>query len=110
MKDWLSSENARNRAHAQLYTEIMHVAFGNEAEVLIGHHLTFEEGGELQTENEIPSADTMLFDHDIMKKVFGEGAIGIMEHLAATPVAQRDAVVAQYFARVKTEDKGRAVA
>lgn len=100
MKDWLSSENARNRAHAQLYTDIMHRAFGADASILIGHHLTFEEGGDLTTENEIPSADTMMFDHDIMGRVFGAEARLIMAKLSQTPVAGRDAVLQSAWDKV----------
>ena len=100
-KDWLTSENARNKAHASLYTAIMHRAFGASAEILIGHHLTFEEGGDLSTEDEIPSADTMMFDHDIMGRVFGANAVAIMRQLASVPVSQRDAVLAHAWEMVE---------
>ncbi len=97
MKDYLGSENARNKQHAALYTAMMKAAFGSNAAVLIGHHLTFELNGDIATENEIPSADTMIFDHDVMGAIFGARSIAIMQELAATPVEQRDALLACYW-------------
>jgi hypothetical protein len=93
MKDYLGCENARNKRHAALYTAIMHEAFGSDAAVLIGHHLTFEIGGNIETENEIPSADTMMFDHYVMGKVFGADAVRIMQRLASVSVELRDDVL-----------------
>jgi hypothetical protein len=96
MKDFLSAENARNRQHAALYTDILLAACGKIA-VMIGHHLVFEANGDLSTENEIPSADCMMFDHDIMTAVFGDQAVDIMQHLAATPCQSRDDVLRTYW-------------
>lgn len=97
MKDYLSSENARNKEHAEAYTRLLHRAFGGESgscAIMIGHHLTFELNGDLKTENEIPSADTMMFDHEIMVKVFGPAwAMNVMTALARTPVTDRDKVL-----------------
>lgn len=97
MKDFLGTENARNKANASLYTAIMKQAIGKDAQVLIGHHLSFELGGDIGTENEIPSADTLMFDHDVMTAVFGAFAIDIMQHLAATPCQSRDRVLEEYW-------------
>lgn len=94
MKDYLGWENHRNKIHAALYTELMRRAFGGERDcaVLIGHHLTFELGGDLETENEVPSADCLLFDHYVMKKVFGDDALRIMGELSQVPAEERDAL------------------
>jgi DNA-directed RNA polymerase specialized sigma24 family protein len=99
MKDYLGYENARNKQHAALYTNIMRAAFGSERDcaVLIGHHLTFELGGDLNTENEVPSADCLLFDHEVMKRVFGEQALPIMAALSQVPAEERDALALRYF-------------
>ena len=97
LKDWLTSENARNKKFADLYVAIMKKAFGNSPEVLIGHHLTFELNGDLETENEIASADCLMFDHYIMTQVFGDQAVSIMQHLAATPCDSRDDVLRAYW-------------
>jgi hypothetical protein len=110
MKDWLSCENARNKKYAALYVAIMKRAFGFEEqgepktpEVIVGHHLTFELGGDLETENEIPSADCLMFDHYIMGQVFGDKAIEIMQHLAATPCESRDTVLQEYWETENSE-------
>lgn len=97
MKDYLGYENERNKHNAALYTELMKRAIGQDCAVLIGHHLTFEIGGDLETENEIPSADTLLFDHELMGKVFGDRAGTIMLHLASVPVPERDQLLARYL-------------
>lgn len=97
MKDWLGYENQRNKAHAGLYTAIMKEALGDDCEVLIGHHLTFEKEGDLSTENEIPSADTLMFDHFVMTKVFGQSAITLMRYLAATPAEDRDEILKKAY-------------
>lgn len=99
MKDYLGFENDRNKKHAGLYERFLKLAIGGEANVavLVGHHVTFEIGGDLETENEIPSADTLMFDHDLMRAVFGERAITVMMRLASVPVAQRDDLLKWYM-------------
>lgn len=97
---FLSFEDARNRTHARLYADIMRRALGGGAQtsVLIGHHLGFEFNQDIETENEIPSADTLLFNHALMGKVFGDRAVSVMVHLAMTPTESRDAVLADCLA------------
>jgi hypothetical protein len=103
MKDYLGYENARNKAHAGLYVAIMRAAFGADCEVLIGHHLTFEQGGKLETENEIPSADCLMFDHEVMKRVFGSNAFNIMRALASVPAEKRDSVLQTEFDAIQVK-------
>jgi hypothetical protein len=91
MKDYLGAETARNREHGDLYTRLIKKAFGGEYEVLVGHHFAFENATEgISSENEIPSADTVIFDHEIMTACFGEDAVRVMQELAATPCEARD--------------------
>src|SRR6266404_628306 len=98
VKDYLSSENNRNREHAQLFADMIKRAFGPDGvQVIIGHHLTFESEGNLETENEIPSADTLMFCHDLMYRVFGGRAQYIMQELASVPTDQRDKLLAKHF-------------
>ena len=97
IKDFLGEENARNKRNAALYTLVMQRALGCKTDVLIGHHLCFEMEKDIATENEIPSADTMLFDHGVMSKVFGDRALEVMQHLARTPTDSRDEVLAGYM-------------
>lgn len=98
IKDYLGSENERNKKHAALYARLLKLALGRgDVQVLIGHHITFELGGDLETENEIPSADCLMFDHVLMGKVFGERAIPIMRALATVPCDQRDHLLEFYL-------------
>ena len=99
IKDYLTSENERNKTHAALYVQMLRHAFREQSDfaVLIGHHLTFEFGGSIETENEIPSADTLMFDHDIMTRVFAERAVLVMMSLARVPVETRDEVLRMHL-------------
>ena len=97
IKDYLGYENARNKTHAQLYVAVLRTALGEGSAVLIGHHLTFELDGNIDTENEVPSADCLMFDHDIMKAVFGKGALPLMVALATRPCEQRDELLYKAF-------------
>lgn len=98
-KDYLGFEDQRNRTHAQLYTNLIKAAFGNDYDVLIGHHICFEKHGDISTENELPSADTLIFDHDIMKAVFGIAKYrDIMFHLVAVKPEERDDLLTEYMA------------
>lgn len=90
MKDYLNSENERNHHNHALYERLLRLAFGPDVSVLVGHHLTFtlEAGGD---PNEIPSADTTMFDHDLMARAFGTpGCYEVMAQLALEPAVQRD--------------------
>ena len=104
MKDFLSYENQRNKKHARLYERLLKRALAgtNEAaahdiQVVVGHHITFEIGGNLESENEIPSADTLLFDHDLMGRVFGKHSKIIMATLCAVPCEERDGLLESYL-------------
>ena len=90
IKDYLGFETERNKRNAELFTAMVQAAFGTDNDCLIGHHITFEEHGDISTENEIPSADCLLFDHDVMGRIFGEAAPEIMQQLAALDVIDRD--------------------
>jgi hypothetical protein len=74
-----------------VYEELLQRAIQN-CTVLVGHHLTFTEQGE-EDGNEIPSADTLLFDHDIMKAVFGNAYMTVMMLLARARTEDREMVL-----------------
>lgn len=99
IRDYFTTELARNHEHAALYTRMMQIAFGAQDDEMIGHHLSFQEHGKLDTLQEIPSADTLIFDHYVMGRVFGEDSIKIMQHLASVPFegGERDALLASYL-------------
>jgi len=92
-KDYLSSENARNKQHAGLYLELMQTALGDGYDVNIGHHVSFHPHGDFEDENEIPSADTLICDHVLMGRVFGQYAIEVMVLCVRVPCEARDEVL-----------------
>lgn len=110
MKDWLGYELNRNKEHADVYVELMQRAIGKlsngcEVQVLIGHHLTFELNSDLTTENEIPSADCLMFDHDIMKAVFGDNALPLMMRLVCVPCDKRDAYLGEALSALRMREQ-----
>ncbi len=93
MKEYLTYEDQRNKDHKYLYSSILKAAFGNVA--VIGHHLCFNTTDDEL--NEIPSADCMMFDHDVMKRVFPDTYLDVMTQLALSPVETRDALLQLFF-------------
>ncbi len=99
-------ENDRNEVYRELYSDIIREAYGVR-DVIIGHHLVYQTTEELVDEKtgpythtfvqEIPSADALIFDHDVMAKIFGAGYLTIVMQLALTPVAQRDALLSKLY-------------
>lgn len=96
-KDYLGTENTRNKQYTKLFTDMIRAAYGDNNDVLIGHHLTFEAHGDINTENEIPAADTLIFCHDLMTRVFGQRAGRVMRELATLPVSRRDDRLMELF-------------
>lgn len=93
------AENARNERNRTLYTKILRAAgVVGRGPVVIGHHLIYAAGGKL---HEIPGADTLIFDHDIAKAVFGAGWAEALTTLALTPTSDRDEVLRDLFNRRK---------
>lgn len=104
-KYWLQFENDRNTHHGQIFIDLIKRAFRTDEVVMVGHHFVFEPQDAMQkldlTQlNEIPSADTLLFDHDIMTAVFGADAIPLMVEMAKIPCTARDDVIAAALAKL----------
>lgn len=92
IEEFLGTELNRNKANADVYEKFLRLAFpGENLSVLIGHHICLEFDKDLQTENEIPAADTLLFDPVLSEKVFGQNYKDILPALALLPIAARDA-------------------
>lgn len=103
-KPWIQMEGKRNRDNAMLYVTLITRAYGVEFEMFIGHHLAYKNQHMATTTlDEIPSADTLLFDHDIMTAVFGQRAIAIMQMLAAKPCGERERLLETLLARGQNE-------
>lgn len=97
-KYYLQAENDRNTHHGQVFIDILKRAFGFDEVIMVGHHFVFEPAEamknlDLAHLNEIPSADTIIFDHDIMKEVFGDNFMQVIHECADVPCDQRDAVL-----------------
>lgn len=97
-----SWENDRNQQSSDLFKAIMREAF-NVQDVIIGHHLLYvcedkrDDGFSYQVVQEIPAADTLIFDHEIAKKIWGSHWKNVLTNLALTPVEKRDAALKQYW-------------
>jgi hypothetical protein len=96
-KVYLREEGQRNRRNAALYDRIVKLVFGADNAVITGHHINFQVNGHIETENEIPAADTLLFDHDIMGALFGADAVTIMQSLAALRPEFREEYLGEYM-------------
>lgn len=84
-------ENDRNGENRELYSAMIREAYGVK-DVICGHHLVYmvedkrADGFVYQVVQEVPSADALIFDHGVMTKLFGAGAVPLMVKLAALPV------------------------
>lgn len=94
---FLKDEGKRNRANADLFRAMLCVAWGEDCDIIVGHHINFQFDKDFRTEDEIPAADTLLFDHDIMWAVFGAESWDIMRHLAELLPYEREAYVLEKF-------------
>lgn len=87
---YLSGEGKRNRSNADLFQAMLTLAWGSKCSVITGHHVSFLFDGDLSTEDEIPSADTVLFDHAIMGTLFPTDYREIMAKLAPLARYERE--------------------
>lgn len=98
-----SYENDRNAESAELFKAIIREAYG-VTDVIIAHHLVYvkeekrDDGFAYQVVEEVPSADAIIFDHEVAKKIWGPLYLGILQELALEPVETRDALLAKLYA------------
>lgn len=102
-QNFLMVENKRNHDAHATFERFLHRAVG-PCQVLIAHHIVYiPEGTDIPTE--IPSADTLCFNPDLMNTVFGEEkAGGIMLTLARRTPDLRDKVLADFLDALDLED------
>ena len=96
-----SYENDRNAENADLYKAIIREAHGVK-DVIIAHHLVYvttekRDGFEYQIVEEVPSADTLIFDHHCAEKIWGPGFRDVLVKLALEPVETRDKLLADLY-------------
>lgn len=72
-------------------------------DVIIAHHLVFvteerrEDGFVYQIVEEIPAADTLIFDHEIARRLWGSQWREVLKALALEPSETRDNLLKTYF-------------
>jgi hypothetical protein len=103
-------ENDRNAENSALYKAIIRECFG-VSDVIIAHHLVYvikdqrEVDGKIfnyEIIEEVPSADTLIFDHEIAQHIWGPNFKEMLTRLACEPVKTRDKLLAElYYARGK---------
>lgn len=93
---FLGGEGKRNRHNAGLFCQMLFQAWG-DCDVIVGHHINFLFDKNLETEDEIPAADTLLFDHAIMGCLFGDKMPDVLAHIAVLGPYARERYVAQRF-------------
>lgn len=95
-------ENDRNSVFSDLYKAIISEVYDCK-DVIIGHHLIYvkedkrPDGFVYQVVQEIPSADALIFDHDVARKIWGTGYGTILCELALCPVKYRDRLLSKLF-------------
>lgn len=97
-------ENDRNVENNELYKAIIREAYG-VTDVICGHHLVYQteekraDGFTYQIIEEIPSADALIFDHAVARKVWPDNWQDNLTRLALTPVenGERDKLLADLY-------------
>jgi uncharacterized membrane protein len=95
-------ENHRNGDNADLYKAIIREAYG-VTDVICGHHLVYQvedkraDGFTYTFVEEVPSADTLIFDTDVAQKLWGDKWKSVLTILAVTPIAERDALLHDFY-------------
>lgn len=98
-------ENDRNAESAQLFKDIIREVF-SAGDVIIAHHLVYvavdkrPDGFEYQIVEEIPSADALIFNHDVAKRLWGAKYKERLQQFALEPMETRDSLLEQlYYSR-----------
>lgn len=95
-------ENDRNGENSELYKAMIREAYG-VTDVICGHHLVYQvedkrsDGFIYTFVEEVPSADTLIFDHEVAKKLWGSDYISYLQRFAAEPIKTRDTLVARCY-------------
>jgi hypothetical protein len=105
MRDLLS-ETTRNSTHHRVFIRFLHRAFGMDAKVMVAHHFVVIPNGKPPIE--IPSADSLWFDTELMEQVFGnDDAAIIMATLASRKPDDRETFVSGMLDALDVRDPSR---
>lgn len=95
-------ENDRNAKNRDLFAAMIKEAYGAD-QVIIAHHLVYvavdkrNDGFEYQIVEEIPSADTLIFDVVAAEKIWGERWRVILPQLSVMSTEDRDKYVKHLY-------------
>jgi len=89
-----ADENSRNARGSEIFKTMVSEAF-KPTQFIAAHHLIYQRGTETQ---EFPSADTLIFDHDVARIVWGDGFKEVLMRLVCEPTKTRDDLLAQLLA------------
>ncbi len=94
-------ENDRNADCADVLKDIIREAYGVN-DVIIAHHLVYvtvekRNGFDFQVVEEIPSTDTLIFDHEVARKIWGPDFKAVLVKLAVEPVETRDVLLSEMY-------------
>lgn len=94
-------ENLRNEHSSDLFKDLIRRCFG-QGDVIVAHHIAYIEkyhhgGFDYQMVQEIASADTLIFDHEAAKTLWGDHWKTVLQRLAITPVPERDKLLARFY-------------
>lgn len=93
----LDFETKRNTDNIDIFEVMIRKAFDNVTTVVAGHHIMFlVAGSPLPTE--IASADTLIFNHWVAQKVWGEKWGNVLASLALEPRETRDMLLRELYA------------
>jgi len=101
-------ENDRNAEASDCFKAVIREAYGVQ-DVICAHHLVYvkeetrHDGFKYQIVEEIPSADALIFDHEVARKIWGDQWQAKLTQFALEPVETRDQLFAKcYKERVKS--------
>lgn len=89
-------ETRRNTAHSKLLEAIIREGLGDLSNIATGHHIMYWEAKE-DLPNEFPSADCVIFDHPIAKRIWGDRWQETLTKLALEPAESRDRLLGELY-------------
>lgn len=94
-------ENDRNAQASELFKAIIRKVY-NVTDVIVAHHLVYvkverRDGFDFQVVEEIPSADALIFDHEVAKCLWGDKWQDNLSLLALEPADTRDDLLAHLW-------------
>jgi hypothetical protein len=89
-------EANRNVASSDLFEAMVREAYNGVTSFGAGHHFMYFLDG-VTMPREIPSADALIFNHDIAQKVWGDNWKAVLTKLALEPVKTRDVLLRELY-------------